>query len=255
MSYNVILIEADGAESLGNSCLNDLRNFLNYCRLSIGCNNINMVYVLTHMELSNLQKSKFLVPTKKTSLTFINFTSSKNIINVVEFFKKQDNPMIIYISGHGGQILDRSGDEKDGLDEYIPLVNNQIMTDDDLTKLIVDQEHTVICIVDTCHSGSMVDFNYKYDGDEFFQNRNYPIPESRAFYIGACEDDQYAYCTTGKKIDSGGALTIKIIEQQLLNDFLKDPCIKNITKAYDGLEYFLRFHNQKPSIQTNFLED
>lgn len=255
MTYNLLLIEADPSKTLGGSCLNDLRNFLNYCRLVIGCENINMIYILTNSALTNSQKIKFLIPTKKTSLTFIHFSSEKKLIDVVEKFKNHPQPLIIYISGHGGQMPDLDGDEKDGLDEFIPVGNNQIINDDKLTQLMVSQDKMIICIVDTCHSGSMIDLNYQYDGDEFFQNRAELMLESKAFYIGACKDDQYAYCDTGEKVGYGGAFTIKIIEQRLLNDFLREPTVENITKAYDGLEYFMRFHNQKPTIQTNFLEE
>ena len=247
MTYNLLLIEADPSKTLGGSCLNDLHNFLNYCRLVIGCENINMIYILTNSTLTNSQKIKFLIPTKKTSLTFIHFSSERKLINVVEKFKNHPQPLIIYISGHGGQIPDLNGDEKDELD--------QIITDDKLTQLMVSQEKMIICIVDTCHSESMIDLNYQYDGDEFFQNRTELIPESKAFYIGACKDDQYTYCDTEEEVGFGGAFTIKIIEQRLLNDFLREPTVENVTKAYDGLEYFMRFHNQKPTIQTNFLEE
>ena len=255
MNYNIILIEADPGTTLGGSCLNDLQNFLNYCRISVGIDRIGMVYVLTNNELNFKQKSKFLIPTKTISITFIHFQNEKKLLDVVDYFKKQPNPIIVYISGHGGQVADKSGDEKDGLDEYIPLNNNKILTDDQLTKLLINQQHTVICIVDTCHSGSMVDLNYQYDGDEFYKNRENLIPESKAFYFGACRDEQLAYTDIGHKIGYSGAFTIQIIEQRLLSSFLKNPTIKNATDAYDGLEYFLRFHNQKPSIQVNFLED
>ena len=162
--------------------------------------------------------------------------------------------MIIYISGHGGQIKDISGDEIDGLDEFIPIGGNRIITDDKLTNLLISQDKMVICIVDTCHSGSMVDMNYVYDGDKFKVNRLTLAAETNSFYIGACSDSQYAYCDTGEEVGYGGVFTIQLIEQRLLNEFLRNPTIETITKAYDGIEYFLRFHGQTPTIQTNFLD-
>ena len=254
MTYNLLLIEADPSKTLGGSCLNDLKNFLNYCRLVIGCDQINMVYVLTNNELSKKNKTSFCIPTKKTAITFIHFSLEKNLIDVAEYFKKHPNPMIIYISGHGGQIKDINGDEIDGLDEFIPINGNHIITDDKLTQLLVSQDKMVICIVDTCHSGSMIDLNYIYDGDKFKLNRLNMVADTNAFYIGACSDEQYAYCDTGEEVGYGGAFTIQLIEQRLLNEFLRDPTIENITKAYDGIEYFLRFHGQTPTIQTNFLD-
>ena len=233
MSYNLILIEADPIEHLKGSCLQDLKNFLNYCRLVIGCENILMVYVLTNRELTNTQKLKFLIPTKKTAITFIHFSLEKKLFDIVKYFQNQEQPLLIYISEHNSQIHDRK---------------NKIITHDKLTQLVVSHDKMVICIVDTNHSESMVDLNYQYDGDEFCQHRVESVPETQAFYIGAYRDDTFY-------TDEETNFTVKIIEERILNDFLRDPTIENITKAYDGLEYFMRFHGKKPNILTNYLDE
>lgn len=63
--------------------------------------------------------------------------------------------LILYISGHGGQVDDASGDEADGKDETLCLYDGQL-SDDSLWQLLaqVPKGIRVWMITDTCNSGT-----------------------------------------------------------------------------------------------------
>ena len=76
-----------------------------------------------------------------------------------------------HYSGHGGKIRDNSGDEEDGYDEtLVPLDYNtagQIKDDDVFNTLVtkVPAGATLTCIMDCCHSGTVLDLPYKFVAD------------------------------------------------------------------------------------------
>jgi len=80
-----------------------------------------------------------------------------------------EDVFVYYYSGHGTNILDKSGDEADGKDEAFCFVtpDGQIslescMIDDDFAKIIttaIPQECLVVVLTDCCHSGTMCDFD------------------------------------------------------------------------------------------------
>eukprot|EP00747_Dinoflagellata_sp_TGD_P164640 gnl/TRDRNA2_/TRDRNA2_184854_c0_seq1.p1 gnl/TRDRNA2_/TRDRNA2_184854_c0~~gnl/TRDRNA2_/TRDRNA2_184854_c0_seq1.p1 ORF type:complete len:296 (-),score=60.50 gnl/TRDRNA2_/TRDRNA2_184854_c0_seq1:75-962(-) len=81
-----------------------------------------------------------------------------------------DDIFFFYYSGHGAPMPDQDGDEEDGQDEAIclPYANGGCdqgswLRDDDLAAAIANV-HTgqKLMIFDCCHSGSMMDFNKKF---------------------------------------------------------------------------------------------
>jgi len=73
--------------------------------------------------------------------------------------------------GHGGKLKDQDGDEKDGYDEtLVPLdyQNAGQIRDDDLYKILVrplKEGVYATCIMDCCHSGSILDLPYTFAAD------------------------------------------------------------------------------------------
>jgi hypothetical protein len=73
--------------------------------------------------------------------------------------------------GHGGKLKDDDGDEKDGYDEtLVPLDYSgagQIRDDDIYNILIAPMKAGVYatCIMDCCHSGSVLDLPYTFAAD------------------------------------------------------------------------------------------
>jgi hypothetical protein len=69
---------------------------------------------------------------------------------------KDGDWLIVWLSGHGGQEKDQSGDESDRLDEYVCLYDGPLSDDvinDWLSK--TPEGVRILWICDTCHSGTM----------------------------------------------------------------------------------------------------
>lgn len=79
-----------------------------------------------------------------------------------------------HYSGHGGKVRDRNGDEADGYDETLFPVDfqrsGQIKDDDLLKTLVLPMRKGVFvtCVMDCCHSGTILDlpYNFKADGEQ-----------------------------------------------------------------------------------------
>jgi hypothetical protein len=68
-------------------------------------------------------------------------------------------------SGHGYFKKDKNGDELDGRDECLVTVDTKFITDDVLNTNLVNRmsdDVNMICIMDCCHSGTIMDLKYKY---------------------------------------------------------------------------------------------
>ena len=120
-----------------------------------------------------------------------------------EIIKRSHDPEVqevfICYSGHGTQVRDSSGDEKDGKDECLVPVDylrNGVIVDDDLTDYFLHMSPKVNCyfIVDACHSGTMLD----------------KVPRNITLVSG-CRDDQ-----TSADIQAGdrscGAFTSELVK-------------------------------------------
>jgi len=76
-----------------------------------------------------------------------------------------------HYSGHGGKLVDDDGDEEDGYDEtLVPLDYESAgqIRDDDLFQCLVgkfERGVTVTCIMDCCHSGTVLDLPYVFKAD------------------------------------------------------------------------------------------
>ena len=223
MKYNLILAK------IGTQDVMDLVNFLNYCRLVLTCDNINMVYVVTSDNLSTIQKMQFLIQTKNTSISYISSPHGVSVdASIREILRDSSYGTILYISGS----------------------NTKYKFD---TDILLNQSEIVICIIDICYiCTGHFKLNYQYDGTEFCQNREEIVEDTKVFCIATSR----AHGSSSRDgTREKGVFTLKIIEQRLLNGFLRLPTIENIIKAYDGLEYFMRFYEQEIIIQTNHLDD
>ena len=105
--------------------------------------------------------------------------------------------IFISYSGHGTSVADTSGDEKDGRDEVlVPLDyrTNGTITDDELGTLIrqIHPRTDCVLLIDACHSGTMMDFPYRYvSGNKYALEGKGSIP-CRTIMISGCRDDQTA---------------------------------------------------------------
>lgn len=224
---NVLFIEADNQKSLGGSCLRDIRNLNDYL-LKDG------------FDSSKRRQTLFLSIDNNNKLSNVNnvyYDFLRNYQNRFQEFvdntKNGDN-VLICISGHGYQQFNK--EEKDSMDEYISF-GNGIIKDGVLYSLLIeklkDKCNRVVCLTDTCHSGTMFDIDEKRVG-----KRN-------VFSLSACLDNQLDSCDISN-VGFGGSLTVHLLD---INKSLKtlltedEYCIKNILNC---LENKLRLLGQKP---------
>ena len=90
-----------------------------------------------------------------------NMATKINIMENLEallFGSNKDDSILFHFSGHGSQVPDISGDEKDGLDECLLPIDyswDNVILDDDLDILFNRYPNAhVEVILDACHSGS-----------------------------------------------------------------------------------------------------
>lgn len=151
------------------------------------------------------------------------FTTARGIINRLqnlarETRRKHIRLVWLHFSGHGTQVIDRTRDEKDGMDEC--LVPSDVMTagviSDDMINTILAQFNPntrVICVFDCCHSGTMCDMGYSWDGPKNFQieNKNCKI-KAKVISISGCLDTQYSADTWDpKRRMAAGAMTSELL--------------------------------------------
>lgn len=102
---------------------------------------------------------------------------------LLNFYVLNLNQTLLWKTGHGGRLRDDNGDEEDGYDEtLVPLDYEEAgqIRDDDLFKILVHpmpEGVTVTCVMDCCHSGTVLDLPYKYiagesDGMEYDESYN-----------------------------------------------------------------------------------
>lgn len=94
---------------------------------------------------------------------------------------------VIYYSGHGFQLKDKSGDEKDGQDEAIYFSEKSYATDDDIRILLQLAKPGVnlFLLFDCCHSGSMADLPYSL--------KDLGVVKANIVSISGCTDPNVSY--------------------------------------------------------------
>ena len=97
--------------------------------------------------------------------------------NIMAAFKKlaseaqPGDACFVHYSGHGCSIRDDDGDEADGKDEALCPVDYAkagVLRDDDVLEVLIAplaKGVTLTCIMDCCHSGSILDLPYIFLGD------------------------------------------------------------------------------------------
>ena len=181
-------------------CINDIDNVKNKLVSSYGYNDANIV-ILTDNTTLKPTKSVILDQFKNV---FVNSVAGDQI-----FFA---------FSGHGSNVLDRNGDEKDGYDEMIVTKDLQGILDDDLNALIkqyLKKDVTLFALFDSCHSGTILDLKYQYlDSTDYNHSTiNDKVEETvgNVYMISGCMDAQTsadAYINN----KSQGAMTWSFLE-------------------------------------------
>lgn len=176
---------------------------------------------------------------------------------------KRGDVVYVHFSGHGQQMTDREGDEKDGWDEaWIPYdaymkyckkdKGDKHLTDDEVGRLLDDikskigETGRILVVIDACHSGSgtrdldSTDVAVRGAWNKFIisnvnTKRANAEPKKQGWItLSACKDYQSNFELKGKNVGKltyalrqlvmgGHALTNKEVETQLKTFMLQNP--------------------------------
>ncbi len=204
-------------------CHNDVNNIAHYLQTKQGFQEKNIVKLMDDGIHTN--------PTKD------------NIMDACRKVARQSAPgdsVFILYSGHGGHIVDESGDEEDGFDETLIPVDFQTagqIVDDDLSDEFVKRISKgvlVTALMDPHHGGTVLDLPYYFTGEAM--KRSYDPFEAypaEVFMISGCHDAQESVCTDPKKFlpsphgRKSGAFTAALLKS--LYDAYDDGSIKDLS--------------------------
>ena len=195
-----------------NGCINDIKNMSTILTSKFGYDASNVTM------LRDDATTLSMMPTKANMLAQLNELMAASA-NYSEIW--------IHYSGHGSQVIDRNGDEKDGLDEVIVPVDfrkNGYITDDTLRDILSKSKCRTFILLDSCHSGTGCDleWSFEYTGNGFVrtQNNRATISNTQIFMISGCKDSQTSadiYDTTDKQYE--GAFTDMFLKALKQNNY------------------------------------
>ncbi|KAJ3127743.1 Ca(2+)-dependent cysteine protease [Nowakowskiella sp. JEL0407] len=144
-----------GTSSKLSGCINDVKNVKAFITRNYGFReDPNLMLTLT-----DDQQGWQFRPTRANIIAGIRW--------LVQGARPGDS-LFFHFSGHGSQQKDHDGDEDDGYDETICPLDYQtagMITDDELNQMLVRPLPAGVrltCVVDSCHSGSVLDLPFMY---------------------------------------------------------------------------------------------
>ena len=168
--------------------------------------------------------------------------------------------LFFHYSGHGGQLRDRNGDERDGRDECIYSCLLETISDDLLKSVIrrhLKPRVTLVCLMDCCNSGTGLDlrFNCKNNG-RIVANRRQLVTRGNVYMLSGCKDPQTSAETwlNGDPTQAAGAMTTAFLQMyrpneswfQLLNKMrrrLREQRFTQIPQLSSGRRFHVRQKN------------
>ena len=138
----------------------------------------------------------------------------KHMNNLVNKSNKGYTSLWFQYSGHGYYTTDYNGDEADKKDECIVTSDMQLITDDVFTQYFtsrINKKANMFCLMDCCHSGTIMDLKYKYVSENSSVVQNNNVVGANIISLSGCRDDQ----TSADAWMSGkwrGALTTCFLE-------------------------------------------
>ena len=163
-----------------NGCINDVHRMKEFLIQHCG-------YVESNITI--------LTDDSETTPTTMNILRQLGKLIIAAYYNKTKE-LFIHYSGHGTYLFDSSGDESDGKDEALVPLDYQtagLITDDLLHDYLayLPEDCKCICLIDCCHSGTMLDLKYKYikEDDNEVENLNSTVT-SNIFMISGCRDSQ-----------------------------------------------------------------
>lgn len=169
--------------------------------LVVGINYYNTECELYGCINDSINLANFLINRGYEVVSLIEGTNNEptrdNIINELNKLITSDATKLFFsYSGHGTYIQDISGDEKDGKDECIVDVNSKLIVDDEFNNILlqVRSNQTMFCIMDSCHSGTVLDLCYNYNInnsmiEDSLSDSNF---KGEIVMLSGCLDNQYS---------------------------------------------------------------
>ena len=227
MKY-AILLECDPYNTLGGSCIRDIKNMSEHLINRCDLQQSNIHIFTTNSTFQKTMSEKY--------LTY----PANQFVNIVGNIKKgicEKDTLILLISGHGYQTSDTNRDEKDGLDEMISVGSRNIV-DDEIYSLIKDIQCNTVMLSDTCHSGTMFDL----PNNDFTKKKL-----GNLVAISACSDSQLSMCDIGEETGFGGSLTTSVLEEGVLEMLVN----QDIFTAFNKIKKRLCLLNQTAILSSN----
>jgi len=171
----LIGINYKGQKGQLSGCHNDVHNVTQYLKEVQGFKDENITILMD----DGMHKP----PTKSAIIS-----AFKRLVKQT----KEGDVVFCHYSGHGGRLPDDNGDEDDGYDEtLIPLdfQKSGHIRDDDLLKILIHPmpaKVTMTCLMDSCHSGTVLDLPYRFvgDGDHVEMEMNDRVNFTEALWTG-----------------------------------------------------------------------
>jgi hypothetical protein len=241
MNNYAILLECDPGNTLGGSCTRDIKNMASY--LIEYCNFLpSNIYLLSTNNKIGWSNINGVIYSQSTQLFDI-----FNIIN-----EKNPSLFVMLISGHGYIFNDNNNDEIDGHDEAIKISSNKFIIDDDIYNNIISKlKCNALLFADTCHSGTMFDLPFIYNGFKWINNsnRNDSFKNNKIISFSACSDNQLSMCDIGDMTGFGGSLTTAILNSpNVFNNIIN---LKITHKLFNDINKRLLTLGQNLIISTN----
>lgn len=155
--------------------------------------------------------------------TAMNILREVGNLIISAYYNKADE-LFIHYSGHGTYLLDKSGDEDDNKDEALVPIDYEksgLITDDLLHDYLayLPSHCKCICLIDCCHSGTMLDLKYRYIKEEDNEIENpHSSVKSNIIMISGCRDVQTS-ADAFMKGDWAGAMTTAFLDTMEKYDY------------------------------------
>lgn len=235
-------------------CINDCLLFNELLLNNYGVPSANIVFLRDDLYRDNTHR---LCPTGGNIL--------REFRDIVRRAQSGDT-VYIHFSGHGSNIRDLTGEERDGIDEFIVPVDyftlGTVVRDDDINEILsgLARNVRVYMVFDSCHSGTIADLGFSYYATknavggamtfaEVIENRRDPLKaKDRIICISGCRDNQQSLDIRPNGTPNG-ALSIAL--WSALKDLGNYASLNDLmTSIY---EYLLRnnYTTQQPVVSCN----
>lgn len=193
----LIGINYKGSRHQLNGCENDVIAVKEMLVTKMGFDEKNIMVLTESEQASNLK------PTRNNILRAIDWLVQKG--------DEGFGSLWFHYSGHGSYFRDRNGDERDGYDECVVCSDMRFITDDEFRLRLVNRvraDSKLFCLMDCCHSGTMLDLRYKYlPGSNRMYAENRVQTNSNVISISGCRDRQTSADAEFSKDNWAGALS------------------------------------------------